>query len=156
MNPTSPSDPAVHDVVRRLLSTRVTGRAAVVTAVVRILAGAFMVLGGIPKFVLHDLELAEFVSYGLPASSLLVHLVGVLEIGAGLMLALGALTRVAAAALAANMAGAVLTAGVQVGGPLHLGVAPTLLLIMLYLVRVGSGAAALDARWSTGRAGRRG
>ena len=47
------------------------------------------------------------------------------------MLVLGLLTRLAAAALAVNMAGAVLTAGITVGGPIHLGVAPALLVSTL-------------------------
>ncbi len=44
------------------------------------------------------------------------------------------------------MVGAISTAGVKVGGAFHLGVAPTLLAIMLFLVWAGSGPAALDQR----------
>jgi putative oxidoreductase len=33
-----------------------------------------------------------------------------------------------------------------VGGPIHLGLAPTLLVAMLYLIWAGPGAAALDGR----------
>jgi putative oxidoreductase len=125
---------------------RVAGRAAIATAIVRIAAGVVFVLFAIPKFAFHDMELAEFVRYGFPASSTVIYLVGVLETAGGLMLVLGLATRLAAAGLAVNMAGAVATAGVRVGGPIHLGLAPTLLFAMLYLLWAGPGAAALDRR----------
>lgn len=44
------------------------------------------------------------------------------------------------------MAGAVLTAGLTVGGPIHLGLAPALLAASLYLLWAGPGAAAVDHR----------
>lgn len=72
-----------------------------------------------------------FGAFGLPRSSLLVYLVATLEISCGPLLLLGLLTRLAAAAMAGNMAGAVLTAGTHVGGPIHLGLAPALLAAML-------------------------
>jgi putative oxidoreductase len=134
---------------RAFLRSRVHGRAAVATAVVRILAGLVFVLFSLPKFVLHDMELAEFVRYGFPPSDVVVYLVGLLELGGGLLLVVGLATRLAALGLALNMLGAVLTAGVRIGGPIHLGLAPTLLVAMLYLVWSGSGAAALDRRVST-------
>lgn len=134
---------------QRFFSTRVGGRVAVVTAVLRIATGLVFVLFSLPKFLAHEYELAEFVRYGLPDSSAIVYLVGALELGAGLMLILGIGTRLAALGLALNMAGAIATAGVQVGGPFHLGVAPALLLSMVYLLWAGSGAAALDRALAT-------
>lgn len=131
---------------RSVLRSRVTGRAAVATAVVRIFAGLVFFLFGLPKFLLHDFELAEFVSYGFPDSSLIVYLVGLLEIVGGLALMVGFLTRLAALGLGVNMIGAIATAGVQVGGWFHLGVAPALLVAMLYLLWAGGGAAAVDRR----------
>ncbi len=141
----------VRSVPRGLFSTRVSGRAGRVTAGVRIVAGVVFLLFAIPKFAFHDLELAEFLRYGFPASSAVVYLVGLLELGAGLMLVLGLVTRVAAVAMAVNMAGAILTAGIHVGGPIHLGLAPALLVAMLVLLRVGPGAAALDGRLDASR-----
>jgi putative oxidoreductase len=44
------------------------------------------------------------------------------------------------------MVGAIATAGVVVGGPIHLGLAPALLVAMLYLLWAGSGPAAIDRR----------
>ena len=132
---------------RGLFRTRVVnGQLRRVTAVVRIVAGVVFVLFGVVKFIVPEYELAEFVRFGLPASVAIVYVVGLLEIVGGLLLVLGLLTRFAAAALAVNMAGAVLTAGINVGGPIHLGLAPTLLLAMLYLLWAGPGDPALDAR----------
>lgn len=128
--------------------SRVSGRAATATATVRILAGLIFVLLSLPKFFLHEFELAEFVRFGLPDSSLIVYLVGLLELGGGLMLIMGLATRLAALGLAVNMIGAIATAGVQVGGPFHLGLAPALLAAMLYLLWAGAGAASLDRRFA--------
>ncbi|GAA4901729.1 putative membrane protein YphA (DoxX/SURF4 family) [Actinomycetospora succinea] len=130
--------------VERFLGTRVHGRTAVATAALRIVTGLAFVLFSLPKFLLHEDELGEFVRFGLPDSSVLVYLVGALELGAGLMLVLGVGTRLAALGMALNMAGAIATAGVQVGGPIHLGVAPALLVSTVYLLWAGSGAAAID------------
>ena len=88
-----------------------------------------------------------FGQFGLPRSSALVYLVAALEITCGLLLLVGLLTRLAAAAMAANMAGAVLTAGTHVGGPIHLGLAPALLAAMLYVLWAGPGKLAVDQRW---------
>ena len=103
------------------------------------------------KFVVPEYELAEFVRFGLPNLIAIVYLVGLLEVVGGLMLVLGLLTRLAAVALAANMAGAVLTAGLTVGGPIHLGLAPALLVAMIYLLWAGPGVPALDTRLDTRR-----
>jgi putative oxidoreductase len=131
-------------IVGVVFDTRVTAWAAKVTAGIRVFTGLFFVVFALPKFLLHELELAEFVRYGFPDSSLIVYLVGLLELTAGVMLVLGAATRLAAAGLAVVMAGAILTAGVRVGGPFHLGVAPTMLAVTLYLLWAGSGSVALD------------
>lgn len=146
MSTTSPHPASAHHALHGLFRTRVAGRARTATAVVRIITGLLFALSAIPKFALHDIELAEFVRYGFPASSPIVYLVGLLELGGGLLLLLGLGTRIAAAGLAVNMAGAILTAGIRVGGPIHLGVAPTLLIATLYLIWAGAGTAALDRR----------
>jgi putative oxidoreductase len=79
--------------------------------------------------------------------------VGVAEFLGGVALVLGALTRPAALGLAVVMIGAIATAGVRVGGPFHLGVAPTLLVIMLGLVWIGSGKLSVDKRLARALAG---
>jgi len=134
----------MNTLVTSFLASRVTGRAATATAALRMFAGLFFVLFGLLKFLAHELELSEFIKYGFPDSSLIVYLVGVLEVGAGLMLIVGIGTRLAAVGLAIVMAGAILTAGLKVGGWFHLGVAPTMLAMQLYLLWAGSGRLALD------------
>lgn len=135
---------------QNLLATRVHGRAATAVAIARILAGLMFMLSSIPKFPFagstHEREMAEFVRFGFPHSTTIVVLVGVLELVGGLMLVLGMGTRLAALGLAVNMAGAIATAGVKVGGPIHLGMAPTLLVIMLILLWAGPGIRAVDNR----------
>jgi putative oxidoreductase len=62
----------------------------------------------------------------------------------GALLVVGLLTRPAALLLAFNLVGAIATAGRVDGGPFHLGVAPAMLVAMLYLVWAGGGRLALD------------
>jgi putative oxidoreductase len=134
--------------VHSLLTDRVHGRAAVPTAVARVAAGVVFMLASVPKFPFagsaHANEMALFVRVGFPNSATLLVLVGLLELVGGLMLVAGLGTRIVAFGLALDMAGAIATAGVQVGGPIHLGLAPTLLAVMLYLLWAGPGSRALD------------
>jgi uncharacterized membrane protein YphA (DoxX/SURF4 family) len=134
------------DLLHRAAHSRVTGRAARVTAGLRIFVGVVFVFFGGLKFLITQFEVAEFVRFGFPESALVVQLVGLIEVAAGVMLVLGLATRLAAAGLAVVMAGAILTAGLTVGGPFHLGLAPALLAANLYLVVAGSGSLALDRR----------
>lgn len=133
----------------RLLDGRVTGRAASAVAVLRVVLGAFFVFASIPKFPFssyYEVERAAFVDWGFPDSAVIVILVGVLELGCGAALMLGLGTRLAAAGLAVTMFGAVVTAGVREGGYFHLGLAPALLVALLFLLWSGAGAAAADTR----------
>lgn len=135
-----------------LTASRVTGRAATVTGVVRIVVGAFFVLMSLPKFPftgsVYRHEVDAFVTFGFPESSveLFVLAAGIVELVAGVLLLVGFVTRAAALALAAVMIGAIATAGLQVGGAFHLGFAPTLLVILIVLAVVGAGAASIDKR----------
>lgn len=113
-------------------------------AAVRIAAGAFYVSVGIGKFLDHARESSDFASYGVPVPDVAVVLVGVVEVVGGALLVLGLFTRPAAIALAATMVGAIATAGVQEGGSFHLGVAPTLLVLMVLVAWLGPGWPALD------------
>jgi putative oxidoreductase len=112
--------------------------------VVRIVTGVLFVTFSLGKFVDHAAETADFEHYGIPAPEVATYLVGALELVGGALLVVGLLTRPAAALLAANMLGAIATAGRVDGGSFHLGVAPTLLVAMLFLVWAGPGALALD------------
>jgi putative oxidoreductase len=111
---------------------------------VRVVTGVLFVTFSLGKFLDHATEAADFEHYGIPAPEVATYLVGTLELVGGLLLVVGLLTRPAAALLAANMVGAIATAGRVDGGSFHLGVAPTLLVAMLFLVWAGPGALALD------------
>lgn len=130
----------------RFLGSRLRGRAAFVPAVMRVLSGVVFVLFSLGKFTRHEEYIEDFVSYGLPESSLLVYLVGLLELVGGLMLIAGLLTRLVALGLFLDMVGAVATAGVQVGGAIHLGLAPALAVAMLFLIWAGPGPLSVDER----------
>jgi len=112
--------------------------------VVRVVTGVLFVTFSLGKFVDHAAEAADFDHYGIPAPEVATYLVGTLELVGGLLLVVGLLTRPAAALLAANLVGAIATAGRVDGGSFHLGVAPTLLVAMLFLVWAGPGVLAVD------------
>lgn len=108
------------------------------STIVRWAAGAVFVVFGIGKFVAHPDEVASFERYGLPFPDAFVYLVGVLEIGGGLLLIAGLAVRLVALALAGNMAGAIVVSGIGEGEVLpSLTLAPLLLAAMLYLVWAG-------------------
>lgn len=112
--------------------------------VLRVLAGAMFLIAGVFKFSRHDEQAADFDMWGIPAPDAMVYVVGTLEVVCGALLILGLLTRPAAAALAVNMALAILTAGREEGGAVHLGLAPALLVVMVILLAVGGGAFSVD------------
>jgi len=102
---------------------------------VRRLAGLVFLVFGIGKFSSHGSEVAAFESYGLPAPDLFVYLVGVLEVGGGILLLLGLLVRPTALLLGANMAGAIIVSGLGEGEVVpSLTLAPLLLAAMAYLL----------------------
>ena len=76
------------------------------------------------KFADHAAETADFEHYGIPAPEVATYLVGTLELVGGALLVVGLLTRPAAAVLAANLVGAIATAGRVDGGSFHLGAVP--------------------------------
>ena len=98
------------------------------------------------KFTDHSNEVADFHRYGVPSPGAAVYVVGIVELIGGIALALGLLTRLGALLLAGDMIGAISTAGRVEGGSFHLGVAPTLLVTMLFMLWAGPGSAALDRR----------
>jgi putative oxidoreductase len=127
-----------------LLATRQV-RAARFAPWVRFAAAAVFVVFGIGKFTEHASELASFQGYGLPAPDTFVYAIGVLELVGGLLLAVGALTRPAALALAGDMVGAIVASGIGEGEVVpSLTVAPAMLAAMLYLVWAGPGGPSVD------------
>jgi putative oxidoreductase len=132
--------------VSRLLHSRYpSGPVAVVVALIRVVTGLVFVTVSTGKFADHAVESVDFGRYGVPIPDIAVYAVGVVELVCGLLLVAGLMTRPAAAALAATMVGAIATAGRVDGGSFHLGVAPTLLVVTLALLWVGSGRPAVDA-----------
>jgi putative oxidoreductase len=112
----------------------------------RLVAGATFLGFSIGKFIRHEAESAALDRYGLPFPDTFTYAVGVVELAGGAMLVLGLGTRLAALALACDMVGAITTAGRIEGGPVHLGLAPALLLMMLLVLWVGPGRRSLDWR----------
>ena len=130
----------------RLLGSRVQGPARAVAAVIRVGTGALFVGFSAGKFVDHAKEAADFSHYGIPIPNVSTYVVGTLELVSGVLLVAGLLTRPAALGLAVDMIGAIATAGRVDGGSFHLGVAPTLLVAMLFLLWAGPGSWSVDAQ----------
>jgi len=107
---------AVAITCRRPCGHRATGAGARWLAMARRVAAGIFLGFGVTKFSHHASELASFRRYPPPAPGVVVYLVGVLEIGGGLLPAAGLLTRLAALALAADMVGAVVVSGWRLGG----------------------------------------
>ncbi len=121
------------------------GVAALVPLALRTAAGCVFLGFGVGKFARHDEEAGAFDRYGLPWPDTFTYAIGVVELGGGTLLLLGLLTRPAALMLAGNMVGAISTGGRVDGGPVHLGLAPALLVTMLVLVWLGAGRYSVDA-----------
>ena len=126
------------------------GVPAYAVGLVRIVAGAFFVSVSTGKFLDHAQEAMDFDRYGVPVPDVAVVAVGTIEVVCGLLLVVGLLTRPAAGLLALTLIGAIATAGRVEGGSFHLGVAPTLLVVMLALVWTGAGRPSLDRRLERG------
>jgi putative oxidoreductase len=83
----------------------------------------------------------------LPRSpSAFAYVIGALEVVGGLLLVAGFAVRPTALAFAGDMVGAIATAGRIDGGPIHLGLAPALLVVMVPLVWAGGGERSVDMR----------
>jgi putative oxidoreductase len=118
-----------------------------ILAFARVAAGVVFLVFGAAKFTSHGSEVDSFDKYGLPEPDALVYLIGVLEVGGGLLLVAGLLTRLVALALAGDMVVAIVVSGIKEGEVVpSLTLAPLLLVIMLALLRFGPGAPSLDAR----------
>ena len=87
------------------------------TLVLRVALAALFIPVGLGKFVNHDAYTERFERWGFGAAAGEVAiLVGIVEVTCGLMLLLGVVPRLAALVLAANMVGALVTAGRVDGG----------------------------------------
>ena len=125
--------------------------------VIRVVTGVFFISVSLGKLFDHASEAHDFDRYGVPIPSTAVIVVGVVELLGGVALIVGLGTRIAAALLAANMVGAIATAGRVEGGAFNLGVAPLMLVSMLVLLWAGPGMWSIDRRLARrGRSTRRG
>lgn len=98
-------------------------------------AGGTFVIAGLVKFVFHHWELHAFRSFGLPWPSALEIFAGVLETGGGILLVMRRAIVPVAAPLAVTMIVAIASSGIGHGDVIpSLTLAPTLLLVMLYLL----------------------
>ena len=147
-------------------------RASGAILLVRLYVGAIFVIEGVLKFVRADaLGPGRFAKIGLPASDLLANLDGVLEIGCGLMILAGLLTKLATLPMIADMLGAILLTKVPLlwGSaalyPKEAGVWDFLhearlefamLCGCLFLLIVGAGSYSVDARVNRGTGATRG
>ncbi len=100
--------------------------------IVRVLLGLFFVVPALTKFLDHGAQTALFERWGFPAPGAVVIGVGVLELAAGILLALGIAMPLPALVLAVDMVGALLTAGIKDGGERV--VAPLVVLALLAFV----------------------
>jgi len=97
------------------LNTLLDTRAPRATILIRLLVGAVFLSEGIQKFLYPDaVGIGRFAKIGLPAPELLAPFVAVVEIGAGALLLLGLLTRLAALALIIDMVVAILSTKIPI------------------------------------------
>jgi len=132
---------------RRLLATQASGPADTALTLARVAAALVFIVFGIGKFSAHASEVESFDKYGLPEPDAFVYAIGILEIGGGLLLGLGILTRLVALVMAGNMVAAIALSGIGEGEVVpSLTLAPVLLAVMVLLMWRGPGTRSLDQR----------
>jgi putative oxidoreductase len=123
---------------------RLQGAASWLPTIVAVVAGAVFLSTAAGHLGNHDAEVADFRRYQVPFPSIAVWAVGAVELVGGAALVVGLFVRPVAAVLAADMIGVVATAGRVEGGLFNLGVAPLLLVAMVFLLWSGPGALTID------------
>jgi putative oxidoreductase len=145
------------------------GSAPPATILIRLAVGGVFFASGLIKFLYANQGAGRFAKLGIPAPEFMANFVGVVEIAAGLLLAVGLATRLAAIPLVFNMLVAIFTSKLPLlfgPGPEPVAAAPkiglgafayqsrldfTMLVSCLFLFAVGAGAWSLDA-WRTASA----
>src|SRR5271170_677280 len=145
------------------------GSAPPATILIRLAVGGIFFASGLIKFLYANQGAGRFAKLGIPAPEFMANFVGVVEIAAGLLLAVGLATRLAAIPLVFNMLVAIGTSKLPLlfgPGPEPVAAAPkvglwafayqsrldfTMLLGCLFVFAVGAGAWSLDA-WRTAAA----
>jgi putative oxidoreductase len=144
------------ETIRRLAATN----APAATLLVRMALGGIFLSEGIQKFLFPaDVGVGRFAQIGIPAPSVVAPFVGVVEIGCGLLLLVGLLTRLAALPLLIDMVVAIATTKVPIllksGFWKMAHEARTdyaMLLGCLFLALAGAGTYSLDAHLARSRA----
>lgn len=149
------------------------GSAPSATILVRLAVGGVFLSSGLIKFLYANQGVGRFVKLGIPAPGFAANFVGAVEVAAGLLLAVGLATRLAAIPLVIDMLVAIGTSKLPMlfgPGPEPVVAAPrvgpwafayqarldgTMLLCCLFLLLAGAGAWSLDA-WRAGSAKRLG
>jgi uncharacterized membrane protein YphA (DoxX/SURF4 family) len=139
------------------------GSAPEATILIRLAVGGVFFASGLIKFLYANQGAGRFAKLGIPAPELMANFVGVVEIAAGLLIAVGLATRLAAIPLLIDMLVAIGTSKLPIlfgPGPEPVAAAPkvglwalvyqarldsTMLLSCLFLFAVGAGAWSLDA-----------
>jgi uncharacterized membrane protein YphA (DoxX/SURF4 family) len=105
---------------------------------VAFICGVIFVPAGLVKFVFYHWELHAFRDFGIPASTVMEPLVGLLETVGGVLLIRGVLVVPTAFVLAVIMLVAFVAGGIIHGSPIPSDtLAPALLVAMVYLMRAG-------------------
>jgi putative oxidoreductase len=139
-----------------MFKTMLTTRAPASVVLIRLVVGAVFLAEGIQKFLFPAaLGAGRFSKIGIPAPEIMAPFDGVFEIGCGLLLLAGLLTRLAAIPMIINMLVAIATTKLPIllksGFWAMAHEARTdyaMLLGCLFLLIVGAGPWSCDARWS--------
>jgi putative oxidoreductase len=139
------------------------GSAPAATILIRLAVGGVFFASGLIKFLYANQGAGRFAKIGIPAPESMANFVGVVEIAAGFLVAVGLVTRLAAIPLVFNMLVAIVTSKLPLlfgPGPEPVAAAPksglwafayqsrldfTMLASCLFLLAVGAGAWSLDA-----------
>ena len=151
---TEPRERAMTSTTHRILASE----APPSTLIVRALVGLVFLSEGIQKFLFPDaLGVGRFTKIGIPAPELFAPLVGVVEIGCGLLVVLGLVTRLAAVPLLINIVVAIATTKIPMIFKTGLWATAheartdySMLLGLIFLLVVGGGPWSADA-WLVGR-----
>ncbi len=139
------------------------GSAPPATILIRLAVGGVFLASGLIKFLYANQGAGRFAKLGIPAPVFMANFVGVVEIAAGFLLAVGLVTRLASIPLVLNMLVAIFTSKLPLlfgPGPEPVAAAPkiglwafayqsrldfTMLASCLFLFAVGAGAWSVDA-----------
>jgi putative oxidoreductase len=139
---------------RQDASRVVATSAPAAVVLVRMLVGGVFVSEGIQKFLFPDaLGVGRFVEIGIPAAGVMAPVVGVVEIGCGLLLIVGLLTRAAAIPLIIDMLVAIASTKIPILNKSGFWAMAheartdySMLLGSVFLLLVGGGSLSLDVR----------